>query len=88
MQIEIVLTTAERGLAMEKVVAHDKITSRTNVKDFVTWHATRLLKGGFSLHRDDDNVLGWVAVNSRGDMLSIRLAIRTQATSNKERLQK
>jgi len=72
MKIEIVLTTAEAGFAVEKVVAQDNVTERTNIKNFLTWYAARLLKGGFDLHRDDDNVFGWVAVGSRGDMLSIR----------------
>jgi hypothetical protein len=72
MKIEIVLTTTEAGFVVEKVVAHDKVTDRTNIKDFLTWYAARLLKGGFNLHRDDDNVFGFVAVDSRGDTLTIR----------------
>jgi hypothetical protein len=72
MKIEIVLTTTEAGFVVEKVVAQDKVTDRTNIRDFLTWYAARLLKGGFNLHRDDDNVFGWAAVDSRGDTLTIR----------------
>jgi hypothetical protein len=72
MKIEIVLTTTEAGFVVEKVVAQDKVTDRTNIKDFLTWYAARLLKGGFNLRRDEENVFGWVAVDSRGDMLAIR----------------
>lgn len=72
MKIEIVLTTTEAGFVVEKVVAQDKVTRGTNIKDFLTWYAARLLKGGFNLHRAEDNVFGWVAVDFRGDMLSIR----------------
>ena len=72
MKIEIVLTTTEASSVVEKVVAQGKVTERTNIKNFLTWYAARLLKGGFNLHRDDDNVFGWVAVDSRGDMLAIR----------------
>jgi hypothetical protein len=71
MKIEIVLTTTEAGFVVEKVVARDKITGRTNIKDFLTWYAARLLKGSFNLHRDDDNVFGWVAIDSRGDTLTV-----------------
>lgn len=71
MKIEIVLTTTEAGFVVEKVVAHDKVTERTNIKDFLTWYAARLLKGGFSLRRHDDS-FGWAAVGARGDMLTIR----------------
>jgi hypothetical protein len=72
MKIEIVFATTEAGFVVEKVVAQDKITDRTNIKDLLTWYAARLLKGGFNLHRDDDNVFGWVAIDSRGDTLTIR----------------
>jgi hypothetical protein len=71
MKIEIVLTTTEAGSVVEKVVARDKVTDRTNIKDFLTWYAARLLKGGFDLHRDDDNVFGWVAIDSRGDTITV-----------------
>jgi hypothetical protein len=71
MKIEIILTTTEAGFLVEKVVAQDKVTDRTNVKDFLTWYAARLLKGGFNLQRDD-NAFGWAAVDSRGDTLTIR----------------
>lgn len=72
MKIEIVLTTKETGFVVEKVVAQDKVTDRTNIKDFLTWYAARLLKGGFNIHRDDNSVFRWVAVDSRGNVLSIR----------------
>ena len=72
MRIEIVLITTEAGFVVESVVARDKVTGRTNIKDFLTWYAARLLKGGFTLHRDYDNVFGWTAINSRGDTLTIR----------------
>ena len=71
-KIEIVLTAKEAGLVVERVVAHDKVTERTNMKNFLTWYAARLLKGGFDLHRHDHNIFGWVAVDARGDMLTIR----------------
>ena len=72
MKIEVVLTTKEAGLVVEKVVAQDKVTDQTDIKNFLTWYAARLLKGGFDLHRDDDNIFGWVAVDARGDILTIR----------------
>ena len=72
MKIEIVLITTEAGFVVETVVAQDKVTQRTNIKDVLTWYAARLLKGGFNLRFDDDNVFGWAAVDSRGDMLTIR----------------
>ena len=71
-KIEIVLTTIEAGFAVEHVVAQDKVTKMTNIKDFVTWYAARLLKGGFTLHRNDGSVFRWVAVDSRGNRLTIR----------------
>jgi hypothetical protein len=36
MKIEIVLTTTEAGFVVEKVVAQDKVTERTKIKDFLT----------------------------------------------------
>ena len=71
MKIEIVLTTTEAGSVVEKVVARDKVTDRTDIKAFLTWYAARLFKGCFNLHRDDDNFFGWVAIDSRGDTLTV-----------------
>jgi len=72
MKVEIVLTTIEAGFVVEKVVAKDKVTDRTNIKGLLTWYAARLFKGGFNLRRDDGNVFRWVAVGSRGDTLTMR----------------
>ena len=72
MKIEIVLTTTEAGFVVEKVVAQDKVSDQTNIKNFLTWYAARLLKDGFNLYRDDRNIFGWVAVDARGDILTIR----------------
>ena len=71
-KIEVVLTIKQAGLVVEKVVAQDKVTDQTNIRNFLTWYAARLLKGGFDLRRDDHNIFGWVAVDARGDMLTIR----------------
>jgi hypothetical protein len=72
MKIEIVLTTTEAGFVVERVVAEDKVTERTNIKNLLTWYAARLFKGGFNLRRYDDNVFRWTAVSSKGDTLTIR----------------
>ena len=71
MKIEIVFTNTKAGFVVEKVVAQDKVTDRTNIKDLLIWYAARLLKGGFDLHRDDDSVFGWAAIDSRGNKLTI-----------------
>ena len=72
MKIEIILTTREADTIVEKVVAHGRVTKGTNIKDFLTWYAARLFKGSFHLYRDEGNVFGWAAIDSRGDTLTIR----------------